>query len=178
MESALGSFVAIDFETAGYERDSACSIGLVRVEKGAIVDRQQRLIRPPRDLSAAGAFKFTEIHGLTWDHVKDAQPFSEVWSALEPMVAGVDFLAAHYAQFDSGVLSECGAVVALPFLCTVRLAREAWGIFPTKLPIVCARLGIELQHHNALSDAEACARIVIAAMGAGWNCDKLRRLCA
>lgn len=38
------------------------------------------------------------------------------------------------------------------------------------LPDVCARLGIELNHHDALSDAEACARIAIAAgMGGGLS---------
>ena len=45
----------------------------------------------------------------------------------------------------------------------IRLAREAWGVYPTKLPDVCRYLGIPLRHHDAASDAEACARIVIAA---------------
>ena len=31
------NFVAIDFETAAYRRDSACAIGLVKVVEGAIV---------------------------------------------------------------------------------------------------------------------------------------------
>jgi DNA polymerase-3 subunit epsilon len=52
---------------------------------------------------------------------------------------------------------------ALPYVCTVQLARRTWGIYPTKLPDVCASLGIALDHHEALSDAEACARIVLAA---------------
>ena len=43
------------------------------------------------------------------------------------------------------------------------LARKTWQIFPTRLPDVCNRLGIDLDHHNALSDAEASAMIVIAA---------------
>ena len=42
------SFVALDFETADYERDSACSVALVRVEGRRIVRRQHFLIRPPR----------------------------------------------------------------------------------------------------------------------------------
>jgi DNA polymerase-3 subunit epsilon len=47
----------------------------------------------------------------------------------------------------------------------VRLARRVWGIYPTRLSDVCRRLGIPLRHHDAASDAEACARIVIAAGG-------------
>jgi DNA polymerase-3 subunit epsilon len=45
----------------------------------------------------------------------------------------------------------------------VRLARSTWSIYPTKLPNVCSHLNIELNHHEALSDALACAQIVIAA---------------
>ena len=50
-----------------------------------------------------------------------------------------------------------------PFICTVKLARQTWGIYPTNLPAVCAKLSIKLDHHQALSDAEACAKIVMAA---------------
>jgi len=50
--------------------------------------------------------------------------------------------------------------------CSMRMARDAWGLRPTKLPDTCRHLGIPLRHHDALSDAEACARIVLAACGA------------
>ena len=51
------SFAAIDFETADYGSDSACAVGVVRVEGGRIAKRYQALIRPPRS-----AFQFTYIH--------------------------------------------------------------------------------------------------------------------
>jgi DNA polymerase III epsilon subunit-like protein len=38
-----------------------------------------------------------------------------------------------------------------------------WGIYPTKLSNVCERLAIELNRHEALSDAMARAKIMIAA---------------
>jgi DNA polymerase-3 subunit epsilon len=41
------NFLALDFETANYYRDSACALGLVRVENNEIVDRASFLIRPP-----------------------------------------------------------------------------------------------------------------------------------
>ena len=87
---------------------------------------------------------------------------------LPPLLADVQFLSAHNAPFDRGVLHTCCAAHGLkppriPFLCTVQLARQTWKLFPTKLPNVCDFLGIPLDHHNAASDAEACARIVIAA---------------
>jgi DNA polymerase-3 subunit epsilon len=161
------TFVAIDFETADYGADSACSVGLVRCEEGRIVKREVRLIRPPRP-----GVVFTYIHGITWPQVKDCPPFSVVWSELEGLLDGAEFIAAHNASFDRGVLAACCAAARLPmpaqkFVCTVALARRVWNIRPTKLPNVCARLDIELNHHEALSDAEACAEIVLAAHEAG-----------
>ena len=41
------NFVAIDFETANYARDSACAVGLVKVVGGEIVDKAVHLIKPP-----------------------------------------------------------------------------------------------------------------------------------
>jgi DNA polymerase III subunit epsilon len=162
-------FAAIDFETANNARDSACAVGVVIVERGRIVDRLHDLIRPP-----SREFLFTHIHGLSWDDVKEAQRFDAVWSGLARDLGGVEFLAAHNAPFDKGVLGACCetyglAAPQLPFVCTVRLARAQWAIRPTRLPDVCSYLGIDLRHHQADSDAEACARIVMAAQEGGWR---------
>jgi DNA polymerase-3 subunit epsilon len=156
-------FVALDFETADYESDSACSLGIVTVERSRIVRRRRWLIRPPRR-----RFEFTYIHGLTWSMVASEPTFAELWPEVRAEMQGATFLAAHNASFDREVLDACcrrAGVRRAPlrFLCTVQLARRAWGIYPTKLPNVCSFLGIELDHHEALSDAEACARIVLAA---------------
>jgi DNA polymerase-3 subunit epsilon len=156
-------FVAIDFETADTGRDSACAVALVRVERHRIVDRKVALIRPPRR-----HFLFSCLHGITWDAVADKPTFRECWPGLCGFLDGARFLAAHYSAFDRSVLKACCesaglAVPDLPFLCTVKLARETWRLRPTKLPNVCAHLRIPLRHHDAGSDAEACARIVIEA---------------
>lgn len=159
----MSSFVALDFETADQGRDSACAIGLVRVEDHEIVQRVHFLIRPPRS-----RMMFTHIHGIHWRDVADQPGFGELWHQIEPVLKDVDFLAAHNAGFDRGVLYACCDAYGIdrpkhPFICTVELARKTWRLYPTKLPNVCDYLGIALNHHQALSDAEACARIVIAA---------------
>ncbi len=156
-------FVAIDFETADNGPDSACAVGLVRVESGKIVHRESVLIRPPRE-----RILFTYVHGITWPMVKNAPVFADVWTKVVPVLEGATFFAAHNAPFDRRVLQACCAAAklespALPFVCTVQLARKKWAMKPANLPAVCRRLGIGLIHHNAGSDAEACARIVIAA---------------
>ena len=158
-------FVAIDFETADRGLDSACSVGLVRVVGAEIVERTHFLIRPPRP-----TFPFTYVHGITWAHVAKEPTFAELWPRIETQLRGVDFLAAHNASFDRSVLRACCEQARLPvpefrFECSMRLARAAWNLRPTRLPDVCRHLGITLSHHDALSDAEACARIVISAHG-------------
>jgi len=157
------NFVAIDFETANHQRNSACSIGLVKVIGGRIVDSAVHLIKPPTK-----EFVFSYIHGLTWDSVAKASDFGNLWPAIAQFIDGAEFLAAHNASFDKGVLGACCTTYgiplpALPFRCTVQIARNTWNIHPTKLPDVCQKLGISLNHHEALSDAMACAQIVLAA---------------
>lgn len=160
------TFTAIDFETANRYRNSACAIGLVRVERGRIVRRATHLIRPPFTW-----FEFTSIHGISWRRVNGAPSFDELWHRLAPFFRGVDFLAAHNAAFDRSVLRACCEwyglpVPRLPFRCTVRVARESWGIRPTTLRHVADHLGLPLDHHQAGSDAEACARIVMKSLAA------------
>lgn len=158
-------FVAIDFETADYGRDSACAVGLVRVEERRIVERVHRLIRPPRE-----TFAFTGIHGIRWADVKDEPSFRTVWLEVAPILEGVDFLAAHYAPFDRSVLRQCceaGGLEppGLEFRCSCRLAKATWRLRRGSLDHVCGYLGIPLEHHQALSDAQACAEIILRATG-------------
>lgn len=166
---SIGRFAAIDFETANHRADSACAVGIVVVSGERIVDRIYHLIRP-----ATREFVFTHVHGLTWSDVSTAPTFAEIWPGIQDRLGDVSFLAAHNAPFDRNVLSGCCAAYGLPavrhpFVCTVKVARQVWNIRPTRLPDVCARLRISLRHHQADSDAEACARILIAAAAAGWS---------
>ena len=165
----MSTFAAIDFETADHGRDSACAVAIVVVSGKKITHRYSQLIKPPRK-----EFFFTNIHGITWDDVCLSPTFPEAWPALEALINGSDFLVAHNASFDRGVLNKCCQVagIAVPekrFGCTVKAAREAWGdVLPSvKLDLVCDHLGIPLKHHDALSDAEACAKIAIKAIVMG-----------
>jgi DNA polymerase-3 subunit epsilon len=159
----MTTFVAIDFETADRGRDSACAIGIIRVENYQIIQCRHFLIRPPRR-----RFEFSSIHGITWDDVAQKPTFGDLWPHINLLIQDASFIAAHNASFDKGVLYACCDAYEITkpqqnFICTVQLARRTWNIRPTKLPNVCQHLEIQLEHHQALSDAEACARIVIAA---------------
>jgi len=158
------SFVALDFETANPQRDSACEVGAVRVEGGRIVERFSAKIRPP-----SRWFTFTHIHQISWGDVQAEPTFAQLWPRLQRLMSGVEFIAAHNASFDRSVLKAAcerwgHEAPPLPFLCTMKLARARWGIYPTRLPDVAEHLSLPLTHHNALSDAEACARILLCAV--------------
>ena len=162
-------FVAIDFETADYRPDSACSVALVKVLGNKIIDRTHFFIRPPRR-----TFVFTYLHGITWKHVAKEPTFRELWPYIVEKLEGAEFIAAHNATFDRFVLMACCQAASLPspvlpFQCTVRLARKIWNLRPANLTSVFAFRGIPLKHHDAVSDAEACAKIVIAARQHGYS---------
>jgi len=153
--------VALDFETADKYADSACALGLVRIEDGFIVDSLYHLIRPPRS-----RVYFTEIHGLSWPLLKDEPSFEELWPAFSSFMEGVDLLVAHNASFDRRVLYGCCRACGVqapsaPFACTVKGARLSLRLAHHRLNDVCEHLGIELVHHRADSDAMAAARIYL-----------------
>lgn|GEM_PF-1936740 len=155
--------VAIDFETADYGSDSACAVGLARIEGGRVTDTLYHLICPPRPSEL-----FVWVHGLTWPMLRGKPSFAELWPRLREFMAGAAFLVAHNASFDRGVLFGClqamgGADLAgiPPFLCTLKGARASLGLPRNRLSDVCACLGIELEHHHAGSDALAAAQIYL-----------------
>ena len=172
---ASHSFAAIDFETANNSRTSACAVSIVVVKNNEITSQSTHLIRPPESF-----FTFTHIHGIEWMDVADKPSFYELWPVINKQLQGISFLAAHNAPFDRSVLHRCCEYygitpTSIPFICTVELARAAWDIFPTKLPDVCKRLKIPLIHHNAASDALACAHIVLRAIdNNSFNTNMLR----
>ncbi len=173
-DSALLSsqnFVALDFETANRYRNSACAISVVRVEDGNIVETFSRLIKPPQR-----HFEFTFIHGISEDDVADAPEYHEIHEEILRMMDGVGVIAAHNAPFDKSVMNALCAhwglpVPSVPWECTVKLARKKWNLSSAKLPVVCEHLGIFLKHHDAMSDATACAKIVLAARSGGCQSD-------
>ena len=172
----MSRFIAIDFETADFDRDSACAVGITSVVDYEIVSTKSYLIRPSRYDSDDDDFdfKFTYLHGISWADVAYEPEFGELWADISPQFFGAEFIAAHNASFDLSVLASCCEAYGIDYeapasICTMKLARRAWSIKPTKLNHVCDYLDIPLNHHDAGSDAEACARVVIAAHEAGWE---------
>jgi len=154
-------FIAIDFETANNERNSACALGIVVVENLIITDQYSTLIKPPTSY-----FTFTNIHGITWQDVQDQPSFKELWPKIKNYLRDIDFVVAHNITFDKAVLEACCyyyniQIPELKYECTCQLSRNRLKLSSNALDSVSNYYGIELDHHNALSDTLACAKIMI-----------------
>ena len=62
----MKDFAAIDFETANGKRTSVCSVGIVIVRNGKIINKIYRLIRPRPNYYTQWT---TDVHGLTYSEV-------------------------------------------------------------------------------------------------------------
>ncbi len=160
-------FTAIDFETANSSSASACSVGLVKVRDGRIVDRVHWYIRPPFPHDEFSEWNI-RIHGITPQTVADAPGWAEHLPALREFT-GSDVLVAHNAGFDMGVIAKTSAAVGLDVpdyrsLCSLQIARKTYHLDSYRLPVAAMAAGFEeFPHHDALADAEACSAIIVHA---------------
>ena len=166
----MDNFVAIDFETANFAQSSVCSVGLVIVKDGEIVDNYYSLIRPIPNYYNA---RCSEVNGLHFDDTNDAPEFPDVWSEAVRKVheyfpyieeGDVPFVA-HNKAFDENCLKAVFRAyeIAYPdyeFECTLLRSRKVWPEGHHNLDIIAGYCGYEMtNHHHALADAEACAII-------------------
>ncbi|MDI3330466.1 MAG: exonuclease domain-containing protein [Micrococcus sp.] len=163
-ETAL-DFTALDFETANGFRGSPCSVGLVRVRGGQPVERAYWLMRPPSGFDRFDA-RNVRIHGITAEQVAAAPRFGDLFADLADFI-GDDPVVAHNAGFDIGVIESALEVSGLDipqldYACSLVMARRTYDLPSYALPVAAREAGYELKnHHDALADAEACARIMI-----------------
>ena len=80
-----------------------------------------------------------------------------------------DILVAHNASFDMGVLKAAAEAIEfeLPKIhygCSLLVSRKVYNLESYRLNAVAYAIGHEeFDHHDALADADACARIMIHA---------------
>ena len=98
----MKDFAAIDFETANGRRTSVCSVGVVVVRGGEVVDTLYSLIRPRPNFYSRFT---TAIHGLSYEDTAQAPDFADVWKQIAPRIEGLP-LVAHNSPFDEGCLAQ------------------------------------------------------------------------
>ena len=149
------SFTAIDFETAQGNRNSICQVGLVRVDNGQIVEKINKLVCPPDNFYH---YRNIEIHGITPDHTKTAPCFADMWPELQPYIQD-QVVVAHNAAFDVDCLSKTLQHYSLPK--PLFEQKCTYKIYKKPLKMLCQEYNITLNHHDALSDALACAELYL-----------------
>lgn len=155
------AWIALDFETANSDRDSACALSIALVENLKIVDKSTWLIRPP-DLYF-DPFN-VEIHGITEDDVRDKPKFKNLWPEILKWFVG-NKLIAHNASFDMSVLRHTLDRYKIPYPtidygCTRVMARAAWpDLLSYSLSYLADYLSIDFEHHDPEEDVRACVEV-------------------
>lgn len=152
---SLESFTAIDFETAQWHPSSICQVGLIRVENGEIVKEIDRLVRPPKNYYF---YKNIEVHGIRPEDTEDAPDFDVVWWEIKPYIED-QVVVAHNSGFDVNCLRS--TLAYYDQLQPVFEERCTRMIYRRGLAYLSKKYRIPLNHHDALSDAHACAQLYL-----------------
>lgn len=159
-------FSALDVETANADMASICSIGIATYEDGELVGEWSSLIDPLDYFDYINV----SIHGITEDDVKGAPSFGQLHSHLADRLRGS--VVVTHTHFDRVALNQaCALHDASPFGCqwldSARVARRTWDTCAHRgygLADVCAMIGHEFTHHDALEDAKASGAVMLAAI--------------
>jgi DNA polymerase-3 subunit epsilon len=150
----INSFTAIDFETATEKRASVCQVGLVRVENKKIVERISMLVQPPQNLYNP---RNISIHRIRPEHTRNSPAFNMIWKDISGFISGQHVVAHNGFSVDFHCIDK-----SLDLYGITKPAYNkhcTYKIFGKRLPDLCLEHGIRLKHHDALSDAEACAEL-------------------
>ncbi len=148
------TFTAIDFETATGRRTSICQVGLIHVVNGVAREQLSILVQPPNNYYWNN---FIDIHSITPEMTVKAPRFNLIWNQIEPFIKNQNVVAHNGFAFDFHCLKQTQEYYRLPVPkykghCTYEIYKES-------LSSLCKKYNITLTHHDALSDATACAEL-------------------
>ncbi len=159
------TFTAIDFETATGHPESACAVGIVTVNDGIIVEEYYTLIQPPNN---EYWYRNIMVHGIKPIETLDGKTFDQLFPEIQKRLFGRK-IVAHNEAFDRRVLTKTMQAYGLYYdeleiadmwECTCKIYRRK-GYKPANLKHCSELNNIELVHHEALSDARACAKLYL-----------------
>lgn len=157
------SFVALDIETATGKRSSICEIGITIVKDSKITESKSWLIQPEGNVYWN---RNINIHGITPSDTQDKPSITEVWGEILPYIEGKT-IVAHNTSFDMFAIAEALEKNDIPlptldYFCSLRTAQRTFSRLRYSLSPLCESLGISFeQSHRALSDSEACAKVML-----------------
>ena len=161
--------VVVDLETTGLDRntDFIIEVGAVKIDKGEINEKYYSLVNNPQMQSLPEEIE--RLTGITFEQLKTAPFVGEVLKGLFEFSRSC-IIVAHNIPFDFAFLRNWGFWYGVPFdefkdkvIDTVALAKQVLGdkVKNYKLSTLADYFNIEFNHHRALDDAEATAKILI-----------------
>lgn len=154
------TFVSLDFEYLYHSRyDTPCAVAMVKIVDNVIVGKYYTLIYQPKM-----PLRLAPNNGITPEMITSAPQYDKVYEDMVYFTAGFP-IVAHNASTERKVLTDTPHPSHLPdlsnhyFIDTDALSGHR------SLPTLCEEYGIPLNHHNALSDAEACAEVYLRLCG-------------
>jgi len=165
----MSKFLALDFETANDHKLSACSVGFVLFDKNNVIGKFESLIKPPTNYDQLWRTNYN-THGIIRSKYMKANTFPQVWKSLQTKYSiSSSTIVCHNAGFDMNILLELFThyKISAPkfyYLDTINIAKLTWKSPNYRLSTLASRLKIPLNHHDALSDSLACAKIAMKSL--------------
>jgi DNA polymerase-3 subunit epsilon len=172
-------FAAIDVETANPDRSSICQIGVAIFEHDLLTCEWGTYVNPEDNFFKQNI----SVHRITEQMVVGAPTFPSIIDNLLRVVGNRTVVC--YTCFDRVAIHQAFAKYSIappqwPWIDCAQVARHAWE--PTSqdgyaLPDLCRAIGYNFKHHDALEDAKAAGKILVAAMSKlgtdldGWTID-------
>ncbi|MBP7901351.1 MAG: 3'-5' exoribonuclease [Spirochaetes bacterium] len=160
-------FCAIDLETTGINpfTEKIIEVGAVKFNIDGPIDTFESMIDPCMPIPEESR----RIHGISNEMVSGCSKIPDIVDKFNSFLSD-SILVIQNPSFDLSFLEmeyrRCGK--RFRFMCaydTVSLSRRAFpGLDNYKLDTVCAHLGIDLTHHRAYSDANACMSVFLRAI--------------
>jgi DNA polymerase-3 subunit epsilon len=164
--------LVLDTETTGL--DPKQDHRVIEIAALELVDRRPTgrhlhlKLNPGREIDLGA----TEVHGMTWDDLRDKPAFRDVAAEVVEFVRGAEWII-HNAPFDVGFLdAEFARIDAPPcselaarIVDTLSMAREAFPGKRNNLDALCERFGVNNAQrtlHGALLDAQLLAEVYLA----------------
>ena len=153
------TFTAFDFETATSDR-MPCQLGLVEVYKGEIIDEKLFMIKPPGNRYD---IRCSRVHGITAKDTESCKEWDELWDEIWLYFYNA-LMVSHNVDFDYDVFERVCSFYDLPEMETTKFY-DTMCLFDDgqrSLSDIACAMGIEMEkHHDALSDARTCAKILL-----------------
>ena len=156
------NFCALDVETANCSRSSICQIGVVTVRDGAVIGGWETFVDPEDDFDDFN----TGLHGIGPRDIVGAPQFPEALELVRQRIRDLPLVS--HSSFDRTAFAQAAeewdvAPLDVAWHDSLRFSRRflpdiKGGYGLRNLADV---LSLDLNHHNAVSDAKACAEVVL-----------------